>query len=169
MKLESYMGNLAYYTNTDLITRFADYDSGYICDIVSEISDSAISIYTQDQIDFAMENTDAVQEALEEGFMSGIHPEDCGDFRNYVAKAGVAGWYLKNERDIYDNIRECLNYGICEALQRQYGMIEITDEQIEILEHLDLDINDYFEDTIEKAAQELGLITEEEDEEDDID
>lgn len=167
MKLESYMGNLVYYSTTDLITRFADYDNGYISDIVSEIADFAISIYTQDLYRFAINHEDDVDEAIAEGFCG--NPGDYSSFREYLVAVGSAAWYYHNERDIYDNIRQCLIYGVCEALGRQYGITEITDEQINILEHIDFEINDCYEDCIERAAEELGLITEEEDEENDID
>lgn len=167
MKLESYMGNLVYYSTTDLITRFADYDNGYITDIVSEIADSAISIYTQDLYEFAINNEDDVDKAVAEGFCG--NPGDYSSFREYLVAVGSAAWYYRNERDIYDNIRQCVIYSVCEALGNQYGMTEITDVQIATLELLGLDINDRLEDAIEEAAEELGLITEEEDEENDID
>lgn len=166
MKLESYMENLAYYSTTDLITHFADYDNGYITDIVSEIADFAISIYTQDLYRFAINNEDDVDEAVAEGLCG--NPGDYSSFRDYLAAVGAAAWYYHNERNIYDDIRKCVIYSVCEALGSQYGMTEITDTQIATLEFLDLDINDRLEDAIEKAAEELGLIAEEEDEEDDI-
>lgn len=166
MKLESYMGNLAYYSTTDLITRFADYDNGYIIDIVSEIADSAISVYTQDLYEFAINHEDDVDKAVAEGFCG--NPSDYSSFRDYLTAVGAAAWYYHNEREIYDDIRKCVIYCVCEALGNQYGMTEITDAQIATLELLNLNINDRLEDAIEEAAEELGLIAEEEDEEDDI-
>lgn len=52
---------------SDIMEEFADYGSGYICDVISEVSDSNVSIYTQDQIEYCRNNPDAVEDALFEG------------------------------------------------------------------------------------------------------
>lgn len=167
MKLESYMCDLVDCATTDLITRFAEYDSGYICDIISEIADSAVSIYTRDLFEFAINNEEDVDEAIAEGFCG--DPSHYSSFREYLTRVGGAAWFLKNERGIYDNLRQCLTYGVCEALGSQYGITEITDEQIDVLEHIDFEIYNYYEDCIEQAVEELDLIVEKDDDEDDTD
>lgn len=164
MKLEDYMNELAEY---DMVEFFGDYDSGYISDIISEIADSEVSIYTQDQIDFAMNNDDAVEEA----FFSGIAPDGSdwfnrngNDFRGYVAAVGAAAWYEQNSQTLYQNMEKCVKYATICAIKEQYGIEELTDEQISDFESLvEFDDNNaYLQDVIEDAARVLGLIEEEE-------
>lgn len=157
LKINDYMSELASY---DFATDFADYDRGYICDIISEIADSSVSIYTKDQIDYAMNHEDSVEEAL----TSGIAPDaseyfkhDRGDFRSYVASVGAAAWFRDNERAMYDNIKECVLYAVCTVLKNEYGIEELTEDQIGDLEFIDFDINDYLEYIIEEAVEAISM------------
>ena len=47
----------------DMALELEDYD-GYICDAISEIADSNVSIYTADNIAFCREHSDDVRDAL---------------------------------------------------------------------------------------------------------
>lgn len=165
MKINDYMAELAKY---DFATNFGEYDSGYICDIITEIADNNVSVYTQEQIDFAMNNQDAVNEA----FFSGIAPDasaymkNGGDFYGYIAAVGAAAWYESNVSAMYKNLNECVLYAVCSELMNQYGIKELTDEQISDLEFIDFDNNDRLEDAVDEAAEAIGFNSDDDDEED---
>jgi hypothetical protein len=162
MKLSEYIGTLE---TGEIGEYFADYDSGYICDVITEIADNQIGIYYQEQIDFAMENPEWVSEA----FFQGIAPDaeyhfrkEGGDFYTYCAKVGVAAWYEKNVSDLYKNMDENVRLSIFTALRR-YGIEDLSDDQITEIEMLSFDNNDRLEDIIERA---LEIFAEEEEGED---
>lgn len=157
--LKEYMAELAKY---DFAEEFAEYEGGYICDIISEIADDGISIYTQDQMDFAMQHDDLAQEAIDEG----LAPDPiAGDgFRSYIASVGVAAWYMDNERTMYDNLKECVLYSALYNLRKQYGIEKMTEGQEMEIEALEFDNNDCLEDVIEEVAKVLGLIEDEDEE-----
>lgn len=163
MKINDYMKELAGY---DFAENFGDYDSGYICDIISEIADSSVSVYTQDQINFAMENDDMVEEVFAEGIAPDAenHFKNGGSLRDYNAAVGACAWYMQNERDMYDNMNECVLYAVCAALGAD-GVEDLTEDNISDLESLDFDNNDRIEDVIEEARELINPTEEDEDEE----
>lgn len=154
--LNDFMAELKKY---DFAEEFAEYDSGYICDIITEIANNAISVYTQEQIDFAMEHDDLAQEAINDGLAP--DPIAAESFRSYVASVGVAAWYMYNSNTMYDNMEECVLYSVLYNLKEEYDIEEMTEEQEEEIEALEFDNNDCLEDVIEEAAKILGLIEEE--------
>ena len=136
--------------------RFADYDSGYICDIISDIADDEISIYTANQVTFALEEHDWVRQALWSGIaMNGKDYFDHypnNDFEDYAAHVGIAAWYEKNISDLYEHMEENVRLSICTAL-KDSGIDELSDEHIEEIESLGFDNNDLLEDVIERAMR----------------
>lgn len=163
MKTTEYIATL----NTGEIGEyFADYGSGYICDIITEIADNQISIWTNDQIDFAMENDEFADEAVSSGLAcSGrefFELNRNATFRDYVAHVGVCAWYEKNSQDLYENLAENVRLAVCTAL-RENGIEDLTDEQIEEIEAIDFDEDDRLEDVIAQAF----AIFEDDEEEDD--
>ncbi len=163
MKINDYMKDLAEY---DFAENFGDYDSGYICDIISEIADSSVSIYTQDQINFAMENDDMVEEVFAEGIAPDAenHFKNGGSLRDYNAAVGACAWYMQNERDMYDNMNECVLYAVCAALKAD-GVEDLTEDNISDLESLEFDNNDQLDNVIDEARELINPTDEDEDEE----
>ena len=163
MKTTEFIGTLE---TGEIGEYFADYDSGYICDIITEIADNQISIWTQDQINFAMNEDEWVDQAIWSGLaQSGREYFDNNrnaSFRDYVAHVGIAAWYEKNTSDLYEHLAENVRLAICTAL-RKNGIEEMTGEQIEEIEDLDIDQDDRLEDVIERA---LEIFEESEDEDD---
>lgn len=163
MNIKDYMKNLS--GGNELIECWAGYDNGYVCDIISEIADDNVSIYTRDQFYYAVNNNKAVEEA----FANGIAPDgkeffenDRGGFREYVAAVGVAAWYEQNANAMYEEMDECILYAVSEALRTEYGVTELTENQIDILENHSFDNNDELEDIIEEIAKELNYINDDE-------
>lgn len=160
MKIDDYMDTLRDY---DFAVEFSDCDSGEIYEIMQEIADNAISVYTQEQIEHAMNNTDMADEVIANGLVA--NPSEYKYFTDYVSAVGVAAWYEENMQTIRENLKECVLYSVCAALKSKYNVEELSEGQIEDLECLEFDEYNDLEDVIEEAAKAIGLIEEDEDEE----
>lgn len=127
----------------DLGDRFCDYDNGYICDIITEIADNAVDIYTSDLLDWARNNYKYIDEAMQE---FGRPDDFLGEIRQ--------GQYLYNERNLYDNLEDSLILFVYVYIQNVLGIEEITEEQNESL--LDYDYtgnNDQLENIIDHIKE----------------
>lgn len=102
-----------------------EHDSGYLCDIISDIADGAVSVYTADQVKFAQEHDEATQEAVAEGLaMDGrqyfeAHPGH--NWRDYTAHVGAVAWYLDTEREIYSCLEDAVAYAAFEHIAGEVG------------------------------------------------
>ena len=136
-----------------------DYDSGYICDIISEIADSNTSIYYSDIIEFISNNVEEVNDAIEEYGWDG-----CG---SDLYKAGQAAEYRKNENDMYNELEEGLFNVALSHIQYTMEVEKISDEQLDEIETLcsDTDNNDRLDDFLEKVEEIVNGEEEEEEEE----
>ena len=87
---------------------FCDYSGyHYICDVISEIADSHIDIYTYDLFEWAKNNYDWVEEAISQGLCDMSNPD--------IPKMLQAGQYEQNTSDLYEHLdasilNYCLNY-----------------------------------------------------------
>lgn len=103
----------------------AGYD-GYVCDAISEIADSGVSIYTSDQIAYCREHGSSAREALDEGLA--MQPRDYfnanpgSDYESYEAHIGACAEYLDIERAIYDSLEECITYAVICHMGDLYGL-----------------------------------------------
>lgn len=157
MNIQDYMNSLAQY---DMVDLFGDYESGYICDIISEIADHNISVYTKDQINYAMDNQDSVKEAFLDDLVTDAHEwfrYNYGDLNSYIASIGCAAWYNDNTHTMYENLKECVLYAVLTVLKDTYEVKELTEDQIDELESFDIDNNDMLEDIIDEAVKILGI------------
>lgn len=136
-----------------------DYDSGYICDIISEIADSNTSIYYSDIIEFISNNVEEVNDAIKEFGWDG-----CG---SDLYKAGQAAEFRKNEHEMYNELEEGLFNVALSHVQYTMEVEEISDEQLDEIENLchDTDNNDRLDDFLEKVEEIVNGEEEEEDEE----
>lgn len=127
-----------------------DYDSGYICDIISEIADSNTSFTWADIMEFIPNNVEEVNETIEE-----FGWEGCG---GDLYKAGQAAEYRKNEHDMYNELEEGLFNVALSHIQYNMKIEEISDKQLEEIEELcaDTDNNDRLEGFLEKVEIIVG-------------
>lgn len=108
----------------DMALELEDYD-GYICDAISEIADSSVSIYTADNVRFCRENSGDVREALMNGLaLDGSqyfesHPGN--DYEDYEAYLGACAEYVSNERELYADYEAAMEYAVLGALMERYG------------------------------------------------
>ena len=108
---------------------FINYSDGYICDIIMEIADNNVDIYTQDLLDWVPDNYSYIDEANQE---LGV-PDD-------FIKQIQQGQYYFYERNIYEHLEDILKYYMYDFIENNLDIKEITEEQNERL--LDFDFND---------------------------
>lgn len=159
MEITKYMDTLEQY---DFAEEFAGYDSGVISEIISEIADNSISCNTRLLIQHALENEELAGYVVFEGLVS--NPNEYENLKEYVSSVGAAVWSEENQQAMHDNLDECVLYSVCSALKFQYGVSELSDEQIEELECLIFDTGCRLEDVIEEAAYALDLCEDEDEE-----
>ena len=135
----------------DLGDRFGDYDSGYICDIITEIADNNVDIYYSDLFEWAKNNFSIIEEANEE---MGA-PND-------ITKQIQQGQFLAFERELYDNLEDNLKYFMYDYIEKNLKIEELTEEQNEKL--LDWDFSDNNEQ-LENLIDHINEILEEEENE----
>lgn len=119
---------------------FVDYSGHhYICDVISEIADNNVDIYTYDLFEWAKRNYEWVEEAIAQGLCDTSNPD--------IPRMLIAGQYEQNTHDLYEHLdasilNYCLNY-IAYDLKQEF----ISDEQFEKLQDkcTDVDNNDTLE------------------------
>lgn len=92
----------------ELGDQFCDYSGyHYICDVISEIADSNIDVYTYDLLKWLPDNYEWVEEAISQGLCNMSEPD--------IPKMIMAGQYEKYSSELYECLEEimfnyCLNY-----------------------------------------------------------
>jgi hypothetical protein len=114
---------------------FRDYDNGYICDIITEIADNNIPIYNGDLWETAKEYQDEIEEALRE---FGTPTDSNGNID--LMRIFQQGIYLFNERNLYENLEESLQFFMYDYIEKELKIQELTEEQNDDL--LDWDFSD---------------------------
>ena len=114
--------NLAF-THGDNIT---DYDSGYICDVFSEIADSNVDIYTSDLFDWGKNNLWYIDEATKE----------FGDPHDILRQLQQAQYYAY-EQELYENKDDVIKYFMYSYMQ---------ENNIKAGDNFDLVIDNYAKD-----------------------
>lgn len=143
LKKDLYLGDFGEYFN--------DYDNGYICDIITEIADNKVDIYTSDLLEWAKGNYSDIEEALDE---FGTPTDDSGkaDFLKIIQQ----GQYYANERDLYDNLEDALKFYAYDYIEKTLKIDEITEEQNdELLSCFDFDDNNESLENLVEAINEI--------------
>lgn len=112
-----------------------NYNQGYICDIISEIADNNTPICYSDIWEMAKENQNYIEEALQE---FGTPTDSNGNVD--LIKTFQQGIYLKNERNLYENLEDILKYYMYDYIEKELKIDEITENQNDVL--LDWDFSD---------------------------
>lgn len=127
----------------DLFDTGVDYNGCYyICDMISEVADSFVDIYNDDLLDWAKNNYNYIEEALDE-FGTPQDNNGKADFFQMIRQ----GQYLYYDNLFYDNIDNFIKYYVLKYLID--NKISIDDEKLEELlevDSTDVDNNDYLED-----------------------
>ena len=102
------------------VTSFKGYSDGYIGDIVSELSDSNVDIYTSDLLEWAKDNYSYIDEATAE----------LGHGKDFINDIQI-GQYCYYSNEIYSNLKEYLRYFAYDYLLNTKGIETIKDEDID--------------------------------------
>ena len=99
------------------------YDSGYICDVFSEIADSNVDIYTSDLFDWGKNNMYYIDEATKE----------FGDPHDILRQI-QQGQYYAYEQELYENKDDIIKY---------YAYTYLNDNNIKLNVEQEEDLDDY--------------------------
>ena len=115
---------------------------GYLSDAINEYADNAISVYTYDQIQYYNEHqSECDNAAYEMCILEGFDPKH-DSISDLVARAGVAGWFSANERDLFDNEEEIKRAYTLRTAQN-CGLEELTAANADYLESIAGDLDDF--------------------------
>lgn len=98
--------------------------SGYLCDALNEMADSAVSIYTADLLEFARDNAERVNDAACE---FGLQPDEYGDWIRYTEAAASFAWNCKAREEIDEELYSALKLVAIDELRRR-GLEEVPRE-----------------------------------------
>lgn len=114
------------------------YDSGYICDIFSEIADSNVDIYTSDLFDWGKNNMYYIDEATKE----------FGDPHDILRQI-QQGQYYAYEQELYENKDDIIKYFAYTYLNDNNIKLNVKQEE-DLDDYLSsVDSNDKLEDIID--------------------
>lgn len=108
----------------DVSVEFAGY-GGNVGDAITEAADDNVSIYTDDNVTFALEHDDAVNEVMFSGLaMNGrdyfiANPNHT--FRDYAAHVGRCAEYFDLSQQIYNELEDAVTYAVLDHLVNVYG------------------------------------------------
>lgn len=133
----------------------AQYNNGYIGDIITEIADNNVDIYNNDLMEWAKGNTSYIEDAMRE-FGT---PED-GNGQPDFMRIIMQGQYYMYEQDLYNNIEDILKYWAYSYIEDHYNVTELTEEQndeiefynytnVDRLEEIEGMIKDIFESEVQ--------------------
>ena len=107
-----------------LIDDWEEHKEDYLCDLISDVANDSVSIYYSDLYDFARENPDAMEEAIEEGLFT----LDNNDYD--YAKHISAAMYMVAEREMNEELPEIIKGIALVRLDDKYPGIDWDDDQI---------------------------------------
>lgn len=108
----------------DVSVEFSWY-GGNVCDAITEAADNNVSIYTDDNVTFALEHDDAVNEVMLSGLAMGgrdyfiANPNHT--FRDYAAHVGRCAEYFELSQQIYNELEDAVTYAVLNHLVNVYG------------------------------------------------
>ena len=134
----------------DLILQLRDYDNGYISDLINEIADNNVSIYTNDLWTWARDNSDKVEDAISEFGWDSKNGTLEGLFQ--------LAMYSDNENIIYNDLQNAIRYTIYDYISDMETISESLYDYIEDIVE-DVDNNDMLNiilETIDEFIEEAG-------------
>lgn len=115
-----------------------NYDSGYIGDIINEISDNNIDIYTSDLFDWARDNYGYIEEANNE----------LGTPSDIIAQI-QQGQFLQISNEMYENFDNMILLFIYDYIYNELNIEEIEEEKAEEIENENYNNYDKLEQIID--------------------
>ena len=129
-KIINYIDSICFNNDisSDFIYSYSLDSYGYICDSITEFADSETSIYYSDQRAFYNDNVELCENALlDYGYDINELLRNGDSLDDIICKAGAIGEFMKNERDLYDDIENIILYLICDYVLENDINISIDD------------------------------------------
>lgn len=123
----------------DMLANYEDSNS-YICDAISEHADSMVDIYNSDLLEWAKSHLGDIEDARAE-----FGPAD--DIIHDI----MAAQYKVNSDALYEELEEGGRFFALKVAAREVE--EITPEQLDALESLDIDNNDRVGDLVDNVLE----------------
>lgn len=132
----------------DYADNICNYNSGYICDVISEIADYNVDIYTNDLLDWLKNNYEWFEEAIEQ---FGEPKDSRGKFNMIIAIQ--QGQFMQIEHSLYDDFEEMIKLYAYNYLRE--NDIDFNEKQIYELENYlyNIDSNDMLEQINDKIEE----------------
>lgn len=122
-------------------------EDSYICDVITEVSDSNVNIYNSDLLKWSADNYSYIEDAISEfGFAKNSEGEP--DFIKCIQQ----GQYLYYKELFYDNLDSFIQYYKLNYL-KDNGIIEIDDQIIDDVESTSCDDNSTLQDVIDEINE----------------
>ena len=130
----------------DLAMYFAENDSGYICDIISNVADNNVDIDTAGLLEWIGQNNNFYY--IEDAINEFGAPEKFD-----ILQAIRMGRYYCYERAIYNNLYWCIKLAILENIQEE----EISENILEFIEEIanEEDNNEQLENIIDQVEYKI--------------
>ena len=138
--------------------------TAYVGDCVAECADAWTSIYTDENIRYALDHDEEASAAVAEGIAMPTNEffaqHETAGMREYLAHVGSVAEYIANERAIYEELDEIGQVLAARALSAKYGEeldAEAWENVVIFLDALDADrINDIAAAALELYAEALN-------------
>lgn len=123
--------------------RMIDYDNGYISDVIQEIADNGVDIYNYALWDWAKDNSEYVEDAIDEfGW----------DSKNStLIQLFQMSQYLQIQEELYENLDDIIIYWIYDKIE--YEEITLEEKQAIIDYCYRIDNNMELENVLEEINQ----------------
>lgn len=112
--------------------KIANYSSGYICDILTEIADNNVDLYNYDLLQWVANDS--------------YNIAYCDEAKDELGADGLiamiqGGQYLKYSSNLYENLENIVKYYVFDYIENVLKLEEITEEQLNELE-FEIDFTD---------------------------
>lgn len=126
------------YDEEDVLEEFLEYDSGYICDVISEIADKSVPIYSAD----IWKNVSDISEYIEEAIEEGIAPVD----KNVdLLRIFQSGYYVYYNKSLYNNVYQLIYNYIADKVDEYLMSGNVDTDSIDI-DQIEEAIGDFAEE-----------------------
>lgn len=141
----------------DIITEIYEYSTGYVADVISEIADGAVPIYTSD----LWKNAYDIQEHIEEAIAQGLVVVEGNDID--LTRIFSAGYYQYYTQSLYNNLDTLAFNMVAKLVNEKLNSLDediVSNLNIEDIESAIEDKTEYFDNnnemsTIEDLANEV--------------
>lgn len=136
----------------DLLKELEDYEGDYVCDGITELSDSFVPISTNEIWEYTKDIREDIEDAMTQGLAEGVKD---------LTKLFQIGYFYHYEEHCYKYLED-VAYNICVSVyNKEYQIGECPDDEVSaIIEVLakEFDHNDSWDDLREKFREKIEAL-----------